>query len=254
MNIYVTGLLWVVGAAVVAAAVAYLIRRIGETEGTVSNNEAAGQVFTIVGGLHAVLLAFVLISLFDAVSAAEDGSYREADGLVAASWAAESLPEPARTEVRDLSASYASTVADDEWPLMREGSGDVADQGWAELDQLRAAVSRAQATDEWQNSQKTEAAEKLLEVYQARQERLNTAGSDGVSTVVWFALIAGSVMSISLPLLFGGPRPVTHIIIVSILAGTLSLLLFATSQLQNPYAGGAMVGPDAFESVLARLR
>ncbi|WP_436494444.1 hypothetical protein [Actinokineospora sp. HUAS TT18] len=100
----------------------------------------------------------------------------------------------------------------------------------------------------------TEAAAKLWEVYQARQERLNAAGSEGVSSVVWFALIAGSFMSIALPLLFGGPRPRTHILIVSILAGTLSLLLFATSQLQNPYSGGAKVEPDAFESVMARLQ
>ncbi len=96
MDIYVSGLLWVAGAALVAACVAYLIRRIGATEGTVENNEAAGQVFTLVGGLQAVLVAFVLISLFDGASAAEDGSYTEADGLVAAVWAAESLPEDDR--------------------------------------------------------------------------------------------------------------------------------------------------------------
>ncbi|HVK24477.1 MAG TPA: hypothetical protein VM677_24225 [Actinokineospora sp.] len=254
MNIYVAGVLWVLGAAAVAAVVAYLVRHIGETDGIVENNEAAGQVFTIVGGLHAVLLAFVLISLFDAVSAAEAGSYREADSLVAASWAADALAEPTRSEVRDLSITYAGTVADQEWPLMREGDGDPGDDGWRQLDQLRVAVSAAAATDEWQNDRKTEAATKLWEVYQARQERLNAAGSEGVSSVVWFALVAGSFMSIALPLLFGGPRPRTHILIVSILAGTLALLLFATHQLQNPYSGGAKVDPAAFESVMARLR
>ncbi len=254
MSIYLSGLGWVLGAALVTAAVAYLIRRIGETQGMVENNEAAGQVFTIVGGLHAVLLAFVLISLFDGVSAAEDGSYREADNLVAAYWAADALPEPTRTEVRDLAVSYAGTVVDDEWPRMAAGSGDVPGDGWSELDQLRRAVGQAAATDDWQNDMKTEAADKLWEVYQARQARLNSAGSEGVSTVVWFALVAGSIMSIALPLLFGGPRPVTHIIIVSILAGTLSLLLFATHQLQNPFSGGARVESTAFETVLDRLR
>ncbi len=254
MNIYFAGLIWVVGATLVAGIMAYLVRRIGATEGTVENNEAAGQVFTIVGGLHAVLLAFVLISLFDAVGAAEDGSYREADSILAAYWATESMPEPARSEVRDLAVSYATTVADDEWSTMREGSGNVGDKGWDNLDEIRAAIARAPAADEWQTAQKTEAVDKIWEAYQARQERLNAAGSEGISVVVWFALVAGSLMSISLPLLFGGPQPGTHIIIVSVLAGTLSLLLFATHQLQNPYAGGAMIGPDAFESMLARLK
>ena len=51
MNLYVTGLLWVVGVAVHrGAGLAYLVRRIGATEGAVENNDVAGQVFTLVGG------------------------------------------------------------------------------------------------------------------------------------------------------------------------------------------------------------
>ncbi|MBC6447337.1 bestrophin-like domain [Actinokineospora xionganensis] len=253
MNIYLAGVLWVVGAATVVALVAYLIRRIGETDGIVENNEAAGQVFTIVGGLHAVLLAFVLISLFDGVGAADEGASREAESLVAASWAADSLPEPTRTQVHDLARSYAVTVAEEEWPNMRAGE-EVTGAGWAALDQLRRSVADAAVTDEWQHGRKAEAANQLWEVYQARQARIDTAGSDGISDVIWFALIVGSVLSVALPMLFGGPRPVTHIIIVSILAGTLALLLFATQQLQYPYSGSAQVGPDAFEAAQVRLR
>ena len=254
MNIYFQGLLWVLGAAAVAAAIAYFLRHVGETEGTVENNESAGQVFTIVGGLHAVLLAFVLISLFDGTTAAEEGSYREADSVVAASWAADALPEPTRTEVRDLAARYAQEVADVEWPMMATGNGEVGDKGWALLDELRAAVREAQTGDDFQNNQKNLASDKLWEAYEARQQRLNTAGGDGVTDVVWFALVLGSVMTISLALLFGGPQPLVHIVIVGILAGLLSLLLFATYQLQNPFAGAAKVEPAAFEAVLARLR
>ncbi|WP_026421398.1 DUF4239 domain-containing protein [Actinokineospora inagensis] len=253
MNIYVTGLIWVFGAAIVTAGVAYLIRWIGETQGTMENNEAAGQVFTIVGGLHAVLLAFVLISLFDATSAAEDDSYREAENLVATRWAADSLGEPTASAVRQMADDYASTVVNQEWPDLEKGNDDVAGDGWALLDRMRATISKAAGDDDWLRDQKSDAASKLWEVYQARQDRLNAAGN-GVSNVMWFALLAGSAMSVALPLLFGGPRPVTHIIIVSILAGTLSLLLFATQQLQNPYSGGAKVEPSAFESAQARLQ
>ncbi|WP_156753263.1 bestrophin-like domain [Actinokineospora pegani] len=254
MDIYLPGLAWVLGSAAVAALVAYLMRRIGTAEGTVENNEALGQVFTIVGGLHAVLLAFVLISLFDGTTAAEGGSFREADGLVAAAWATDALSEPARTEVRDLAAEYARTVSDTEWPQMATGDGEVDDEGWSLLDRMRVAVRGAEADSDYANDQKTLATDKLWDVYEARQERLNTAGGDGVTDVVWFALVLGSVMTIVLALMFGGPQPMTHIVIVSILAGTLSLLLFATYQLQNPYAGAAKVDPAAFQAVLDRLR
>jgi hypothetical protein len=112
---YLAGLLWVAGVALGAALVAYLVRRIGATEGTVANNEAAGQVFTLVGGLQAVLLAFVLISLFDGVSAAEDGSYAEADGVVAAVWAADSR------ELSDLRRLLADAPARDQWTVDQKG-------------------------------------------------------------------------------------------------------------------------------------
>ncbi|HEX2131802.1 MAG TPA: hypothetical protein VHH15_09575 [Actinophytocola sp.] len=253
MSIYVTGLLWVTGAAVVAGIVAYLIRRLGATEGVVENNEAAGQVFTLVGGLQAVLVAFVLISLFDGASAAEDGSYAEADSVVAAAWASESLAEADRAAIVAQARTYAETVITEEWPRMREGQ-EVSDQGWDELSELRRLVAAAPAEDEWAIDQKTEASQQLWEAYQARQERLNAATDGGVNSVVWFAMVAGAVMSLALPLLFGGPRPLTHILIVSTLAATMTLLLFATHQLQNPYSGGAEIEPAAFVAALDRLQ
>jgi hypothetical protein len=249
MSIYVSGLLWVIGAALVAGGLAFLARRVGTLEGEVENNEAAGQVFTLVGGLQAVLLAFVLISLFDSVSDADDGSYKEADSLVAAVWAAKALHA---NDVAPQARAYAREVINEEWPRMREGE-DVDDTGWNTLAKLRAQVDAAPATDDWASGQKNDAADQLWQVYQARQERLNAASSDGVNSVVWFALLAGAVLAVALPILFGGPKPATHIFIVGILGATMALLLFATQQLQNPYGGGADVGPAAFQSALDRL-
>jgi uncharacterized membrane protein len=250
LSIYVTGLMWVIGVAVVAGALAYLVRRIGATEGTVENNEAAGQVFTLVGGLQAVLVAFVLISLFDGASDAEDGSYAEADSLVAAAWAADALPSG--DDVAEQAKAYTETVITQEWPHMSDGS-DIEGRGWTQLEQLRKTVATTPATDEWAINQKTEATDQLWEVYQHRQARLNTASSGGVNSVVWFAMVAGAIMAVSLPIMFGGPKPKTHILIVAILAATMTMLLFATQQLQNPYSGGAQVDPGAFESAQERL-
>src|SRR6266545_7151188 len=159
MGIYLAGLAWVAGAAFAAATVAYLIRRVGSTEGTVENNDAAGQVFTLVGGLQAVLLAFVLISLFDGASAAEDGSYREADSLVAAVWAVDALPSGS-SEIASEARAYAREVVTQEWPRMRDGR-PVDDTGWTTLARLREAVADAPAPDDWTVNRKTEAATRL---------------------------------------------------------------------------------------------
>ncbi|MGW4487518.1 bestrophin-like domain [Amycolatopsis sp. NPDC004368] len=252
MNVYLTGIFWVVGAAVVCGGIGYLVRRFGWDEGRRDNNDAAGQVFTIVGGLHAVLVAFVLISLFDAVGTARDGSYTEADGLVSMTWAAEALPGDTGQRVQQLATAYATTVQHQEWPRLADG-GTIPDTGWTQLDQLRRTIAEAQAGNDWENDRKTEAANDLWQVYQARQARLTDAATSGVGSVVWFALILGSIISVLLPNLFGGTRMAAHLVIVSTLAGTIALLLYAIFQLQNPFAGGASIQPDAFSSALARL-
>src|SRR5689334_23254218 len=164
MNIFVAGGLWVAGAALVGGVIAYLVRRFGWDEGRPDNNDAAGQVFTIVGGLHAVLVEFVLISLFDSVGSVSQDAQTEADSLVAATWAADALPAETKDRVHQLAIAYAQTVEQQE-----------------------------------------------------------------------------------------GTRLAAHIIIVSTLAGTITLLLFAIYQLQNPFSGGAKVPSEAFSGALDRL-
>ena len=254
MSVYLTGTIWVVAAVLGGALLAYLVRRYGLDEGRMKNNDAAGQAFTIVGGLHAVVVAFVLISLFDAASTAREGSYEEARALVGVAWAAQSLPEPARTDVPRLARDYADTVVRVEWPPLRAG-GVVPDRGWRQLNDMRRALENTDVPGEndWLTGEKREAADQLMNIYQQRQARLNALRDNNVGLVVWFVLIVGSMIFVLLPNLFGGTKQITHIIIVSTLAATTTLLLFAIYQLQNPFAGGARVGPDAFAQAITRL-
>jgi hypothetical protein len=253
MNVYVTGLLWVAGATVAGAVIAYLVRRYGLDEGRPDNNDAAGQAFTIVGGLHAVVVAFVLISLFDAASTVRDGSYEETQALVSVSWAAESLPEPAHSQVPELARQYARTVVQQEWPSLQNGRMP-GEEGWTLLNRMRESLDATELPDDdWLVNQKTDAASELTTVYEKRQGRLNAVRDNDVGVVLWFVLIIGSVIFVLLPNLFGGTKLLTHVIIVSTLAATTTLLLYAIFQMQNPFAGGAKVGPDAFSQAIARL-
>ena len=248
MDLFVPGVILVAGTAMLAAVIAVVVHRFRPAEG---DNDAIGNVFTIVAGIDAVLVAFVLIALFDAVDTATADAQLEADSLVAVDWAAGSLDEPARGQIHSLIHSYASTVIEDEWPRMRAAE-PVDDTGRAQLDELRLAVEGAPAADDWQHERKLSAVDHLWDVYQARQDRLAASGDD-VGLVVWFALIAGSVLSVCLPYLFAGSRLGPHAVTVSVFAGTVAMLLYAIYQMQNPYAGGASVEPDAFRAALGLL-
>jgi hypothetical protein len=251
LSIYLSGTLWVLGAAALSAVLVVFTRRFGSEEVGEKNLGAGGSVFSIVAGLHAVLAAFILISLFDAANGAEEQVQKEANALVAVDWSSDSLPEPAKSRVDQLIREYVSTVVDDEWPRMREGE-EVGNQGWSTLNQLRDTISTAAPDGGWQEDRKAEAANQLWEVYQARQERLDAA-DNGVNPVVWLALLIGTGLSLLFPYLFRGPTLTSQMLITITLSSTLVLLLFAIHQLQNPFSGGVLIPPDAFSSALDRL-
>jgi hypothetical protein len=251
LSIYLSGTLWVLGAAAISAVLVVITRRFGSAEVGEKNLGAGGSVFSIVAGLHAVLAAFILISLFDSANGAEEQVQKEANALVAVNWSSDSLPEPAKSKVDQLIRDYVSTVVDDEWPRMRDGE-EVGNQGWTTLNQLKDTISTAAPDGGWQEDRKAEAANQLWEVYQARQERLDAA-DNGVNPVVWLALLIGTGLSLMFPYLFGGPTLTSQLLITITLSSTLVLLLFAIHQLQNPFSGGVLIPPDAFSSALDRL-
>ena len=256
MNIYVSGLIWVVGSSLVAVLIAYLLHRRNPAENRSANNDSASNVFTIVGGLQAVLIAFVLISLFDNVSTVSTQSFTEANAVVAIYWDADSLPQPAQNKIHQLCLDYTNTVINAEWPQLQNGTTTVGGPGAQQLQDLHAAITTAAVdnSDNWRLNEKTDAANQLWQVYQARQQRLDAASGGGVSLVVWLAMLVGSILTLVLAYLFGGAKLVPHMIMVGVLAGTISLLLFAVYQMQDPFTGGAAVGPDAFTTALSRLQ
>jgi hypothetical protein len=250
MNIYLVGTFWVLATAVLAALVTIPVHRLAPGERNAG--DAVSGVFTIVAGLQAVLLAFVLISLFDTVDSVTDGAATEADSLVAVYWASDSLPAPVRDQVQQMCRSYARSVIGQEWPRMRDGQ-PVGGTGWELLERMRVAVDRAAVESDWQQQRRSTASDRIGEVYRARQARLAAASGGGVGAVVWLALVVGAVLSVSLAYLFDVPKVVTHMVVVGALAATIALLLFAIYQLQNPFSGGTLVPPDAFASAVERM-
>jgi hypothetical protein len=248
MNVYTIGVIWVAGTAALAAGISILLHSSRSTESEVGN-DAVRAVFSVVGGLNAVLMAFVLISQFDTVSTVRKDSQIEANSLVAVYWASDSLAEPARGQIQEQVRSYTRNVIEREWPRLREGNPDDA-PGWALLTRMRTIIDSAPAGTEWAQLRKADMVSQVWQVYESRQARLNAASNAGVSTVVWLALVAVSILAVSIPYLFSGSTRVTHAVVTASLAGTIALLIFAIYQLQNPFGGGASVGPDAFMAVV----
>jgi hypothetical protein len=91
------------------------------------HNEVAGFIFATVGVLDSVLLAFIVLALWEGYGTAERAA-QEASLVLATAGYAATLPEPRRHEMHDQLRAYAEVVLNDEWKTMTQASGGAGDR------------------------------------------------------------------------------------------------------------------------------
>ena len=112
--------LTVVVPVLVAVAGLWLVQHLVPTRLREEHNDVAGFIYAVVGVAYAVLLAFVVIAVWEEHEAAKDAVESEANELAGVYFLADRLPDRAR--VQELARSYARVVVEEEWPMMEEGA------------------------------------------------------------------------------------------------------------------------------------
>jgi hypothetical protein len=112
-----------VGAAIASAVLGlYLVRRVVPPEGLVESNDVAGNYLQTLGTIYAVLLAFVVIVVWQQFNDARSAVEREANEVLDLFRTASGFSEPARGESGPASA-YVSAVLQREWATARDRRG-----------------------------------------------------------------------------------------------------------------------------------
>ncbi|MCP2326219.1 putative membrane protein [Hamadaea flava] len=250
------GILVAVVTALVAAGIVIVVQRFTDAarerhDGYV---DAIGMVFAVVGVLYAIVLAFVVITVWDQMGSARQDSFTEATALVDVYAYAENVQDPARSEIQLLARSYAEQVIRDEWPAMQHHES-VPLNGWNTLDRLREAVRgtgpHADASDATVDSYEA-AMNALTTASEARTARA-TASTRGLPLVMWFLLVGGGLLTIAFAYLFDIAGLVSQLIFTVGLTVMVVLLLYAVYQLEYPFARGERIEADAFRFALARF-
>ncbi|MEV0645340.1 hypothetical protein AB0I28_08755 [Phytomonospora sp. NPDC050363] len=251
MNVWLLGAVVVVGAAILAGALALVQQRFSPPETREPYNEVAGSVFEIVSVLYAIVLAFVLIAVWEQMSEAQRTSYAESAAVVEIYWDAQNLPDAQRVAVQDLCVRYADQVVNVEWQQMTDHV-EVSPDGWTIADTIRAQWSSWSPTGDIENAVKEDGRDQIRVLYNARAERLATS-QDGLSGVMWLVLIAGAVLVMGVLFLFGIPGRAAHLAVITAAASMIALLLFSVWELEYPYARAIAIGPDAMVLALERF-
>jgi hypothetical protein len=217
----------------------------------VENNDVAGLAFAIIGVLYAILLTFVVLSVWEANDAAQDNSRQEARAVVELRRYADTLPAEQRTRLRGLTDRYIDVVAHDEWPKMASGKA-LGQAGPTTVNDIWQVVDGTDPTDDNRASRQAEARTTLRELATARDARI-AASDEGLPGVMWLALVVGSLITLGNALLFGVRGRAEYLALNAMLAAMSALLLFSVYQLEYPYQRGERVDAGVFLDAIGAL-
>src|SRR5215213_4661002 len=140
----VYGVLVVGGVCLVALGGFELVDRLVPAQSRRQHNDVAGFIYAALGVIYAVLLALVVIAVWESFQAADETVEQEANALAEIAWLGNRLPEPEGSHLQELCRSYAEEVVHKEWPLMEQGQAPLMTQtqgtpaGWTLIDDIRA--------------------------------------------------------------------------------------------------------------------
>jgi hypothetical protein len=248
----VYGVLIVCAVALVAVAGLEAVRRLVPAPIRQKHNDVAGFIYAVVGVIYAVLLALMVIAVWEEHEAAKATVRDEANELADVFWLAHRLPEPEGPRLQGLARSYATVVAEEEWPLMARGGGS-SPEAWALMDEMRLSGMQDLEVDTRSDQVLFEQGlEHINELADARRSRMVEA-EEGIPAVLWAVLVFGGFITVSFTYLFGLENTWSHRLMIAAVAGLIALVLFTVGSLEYPFSGGTRIGPEAFELVLDRF-
>jgi hypothetical protein len=250
----------VIGAiCLVALAGLELVQRLVPAGSRQPHNDVAGFIYAALGVIYAVLLALVVIAVWEEYGAAKETVEQEANAAADIFWLADQLPEPRGTHIQELVRSYAEEVVQREWPLMEQGQAPLISQtrgtpaGWTIIDDIRQDIQNFEPRTKAEEQLYAEGLDQVDTLSDARRMRL-VAAEEGIPGVLWAVLIFGGIAAIGFTYLFGLENTWAHRLMVMTLAAVIGLVLFTIGAMEHPFSGGARIGTGAFDLILERFQ
>jgi len=224
-----------------------LVQRLVPSALRQEHNNVAGFIYSVLGVAYAVLLAFVVIVVWEDYETAESTMETEANELAGIYFLANRFPEADREKVQELARSYARAVVEEEWPLMEQGK--TSSRASSLLRELRTSMQNLDTSTGADLILYDQGLTRFHDLANARRLRV-VAATEGLPIILWVVLIGGGVVTVSFTYLFGLKNNWAHALMVAALTLVICGILFTIGTFNYPFAGQARIQPTAFEEVL----
>jgi hypothetical protein len=224
-----------------------VVQRLVPPERREEHNDVAGFIYAVLGVAYAVVLAFMLIAVWQDYNTAQTTVESEANELAGVYFLASRLPEPQRTHVQDLARMYARVVVEEEWPMMEQGQ--TSPRADSLLGQLRFELLEFDPHTRGEQVLYERGLTDLHNAVDARRSRLLEV-REGIPNLLWVVLVVGGVITVSFTYLFGLKSNVAHALMVAALTLLICAILFTIGEFDYPFSGVVEIRPEAFREAL----
>lgn len=220
------------------------LNRVWPSEKRRQYNDLIGWQLSILGTTYAVILGFMLYTVWTSFGEAEMNVYFEADALINLYRLADGLPGVQRTQLQALARSYTDTVIDQEWPQMArdevpERSSVISKEMWKTVMSVKAeSPTEVNAQEQMMGELESLAQHRLTRVLQSRTR---------LPTVLWCVLLVGGNLTIVSACTFGSQSVKLQALQVFCFSLLISLSLVAIADIHRPFYGLIHVSNSAFQ-------
>jgi len=236
----------VVAAASAASIVGLVMtREVIDVESMASSSNDLGNYLQTVGGIYAVLLAFVVYVVWGQFNEARGYVEREAAALVDLHRIASGLASAPQKQIQDGLTEYLDAILADEWIAMAKNDEATIERVGQRFDRVWLAIHRYRPTDECEQTIYGEVIARYNDLADLRTSRL-TSARFRIPMNMRILLYAGALIVVGSIYLIWIPKWWVHATVTGALGGAIAHILYLIADLDNPFDGQFQVDKAAY--------
>ncbi len=209
-----------------------------------------GSVLSAFGLFYGVTLALTVLAAYGDYADVGAAVGREAAALGTLYRDVSSYPEPIRGELQQMLRAYTRDVIEKDWPDQRRGI--VPEGGTVQATAFQARLLAFKPQTRVQEIIHAETLREFSTFVEYRRHRLHNV-TVALPAILWLVIFAGALLYMVLITLLDVKSLGVHLFVAGIPSLFVSLLIFLTVSMDNPFRGGLSISPGAFQLVQESL-
>jgi hypothetical protein len=236
----------VAGVSIVSVAGLLAFRAVAPLEDLRAASNELGNYLQTVGGIYAVLLAFVVYVVWGQFNEARSYLDREATALVDLHRTSSGLPSRSRAAIQGGLRNYIDAVLRDEWPAMGCGDEPTIERVGELLEHVWLAIHGCRPMNDCQHTVYGEVLARFNQLTDLRTSRLSAARAR-IPVAMTILLYTGALLTVGSVYLLAFDKLWLHAVVTAALAGAISHILFLIRDLDDAFAGDWQIAKAPFE-------